>query len=178
MMKLFCSLIVVLTLALDAPVAAAQVGRGGNPSRQEMVQRIERQFQERLARELALDDSQREDLVEVLRTYATARAELLPRRRELAVEIRQLLEGNQSEDRAAELIRELREIREAESDLLEEEEDQLLDVLRPIQVLRLQVLRDQFGAQIRSLGTPEVRGDQGLRRFFFRFNPSPGLPLP
>lgn len=165
----------VALLGVPSSDAVAQVGRlGGNPNRAAIEQRIQRQFQERLARELELTSEQRQELATVLRDYATARAELLPRRRALGLEIRELLEGDQSEDRALELIRELRDLREAEADLLEEEEDRLLDVLSPIQVLRLQALRDQFGEQIRSLGAPPSGGSAPPRRFF-RFQIVPGF---
>lgn len=167
--------VAVALVALHSDDGLAQVGRlGGNPNRAAMEQRIQRQFQERLARELELTADQREDLADVLRDYATARAELLPRRRALGLEMRELLEGDQSEDRALELLRELRDIREAEADLLEEEEDRLLEVLTPIQVLRLQSLRDQFGEQIRSLGEPPAGGGAPPRRFF-RFQIVPGF---
>jgi hypothetical protein len=167
--------IAVALLALHSNDGLAQIGRlGGNPDRAALVQRIERQFQERLARELELSEDQREELTEVLRDYATARSELLPRRRAIGLEIRELLEGDQSEDRALELIQDLREIRREEADLLEEEEDRLLDVLSPIQVLRLQALRDQFGEQIRGLGTPS-QGRGAPPRRFFRFQVIPGF---
>jgi hypothetical protein len=176
MTKFFGALAVtVALLGVPSGDAEAQVGRlGGTPNRAAIVQRIERQFQERLARELELTADQREELATVLRDYATARADLLPRRRALGLEIRELLEGDQSQDRALELIRELREVREAEAELLEEEEDRLLDVLSPIQVLRLQALRDQFGEQIRSLGAPPAGGSSRPRRFF-RFQIVPGF---
>jgi hypothetical protein len=176
MTKVFGALaLAVALLGVHSNDGVAQVGRlGGNPNRAAIEQRIQRQFQERMARELELSADQREELAEVLRDYATARAELLPRRRALGLEIRQLLEGDQSEDRALELIRDLRELREAEAELLAEEEDRLLDVLTPIQVLRLQALRDQFGEQIRSLGTQSPGGGPPPRRFF-RFQIVPGF---
>jgi hypothetical protein len=165
----------VALLCVHSNDGLAQIGRlGGNANRAAIEQRIQRQFQERLSRELALTTEQRDELATVLRDYATARAELLPRRRALGLEIRELLEGDRSEDRALELIRDLREIREAEAELLEEEEDRLLEVLTPIQVLRLQALRDQFGEQIRSLGAPRPEGGTPPRRFF-RFQVIPGF---
>jgi hypothetical protein len=165
----------VALLGAHSSEGVAQVGRlGGNPDRAAIEQRVERQFQERLARELDLSADQREELAEVLRDYATARTELLPRRRALGLEIRALLEGDRSEDRALELIRELRELREAEADLLADEEERLLEVLTPIQVLRLQALRDQLGEQIRTLRAQPPRGGTPPRRFF-RFQIVPGF---
>lgn len=144
-------------LVLQPSHLAAQAGRQGGPpnlTRQEMVQRIQRQFQERIARELQLDDSQRDALTDVFRDFGQARARLLPRRTALAGEIRELLAGERPSDvRATELLQESRQLRQEEARLLEDEEDRLLDVLSPTQVLRLQTLRDQFGEQIRRLGS-------------------------
>lgn len=153
--------------ALDASEAAAQLPRQGPPQgRREMVERIQQRFRDRIARELQLDDGQRELLEEVFPVFAEARAELLPRRRELAREIEAHLEANDvSEDEAMNLIEEVRELRQREAELLLEEEDRLLQVLSPSQVLRLQALRDQFGSQIRRLGgEPRTRGPGGPPR--------------
>ncbi len=130
--------------------------------RRELVDRIQERFRNRIARELQLDDEQREVLGEVLSAYARSRAELLPRRRELERQIAEHLEdGSASEDDAMGLIEEMRALREREAELLLQEEDRLLEALSPSQVLRLQSLRDQFGNQIRRLrgdGGPDGRG--------------------
>ncbi len=142
--------------SLPALEASAQSrDRGSSQSRRETVERIQERFQNRIVRELRLDEEQREVLREVLSAFARSRAELLPRRRELEREIREHLEGGGgSEDVAMNLIEEMRALRQRQADLLLEEEDRLLEALSPSQVLRLQSLRDQFGDQIRRL-----RGD-------------------
>lgn len=152
-----------ITLQCDQGVAQVR-GRGAQLPRQEMVRRIQQRFQERLTRELQLDEEQREVLAEVFAAFGEARAELLPRRREFAREVRQLMTGDLSEDRAMELLLELREIRQQEAALRIEEEDRLLEALTPSQVLHLQTVRDQFGDQIRRLGSPNGPNDLGPRR--------------
>ncbi len=147
--------LVLALLPLPAHHGVAQVrGQGLQLSREEMLQVIQQRFQNRLARSLQLDEGQREELADIFGSFSEARAELQPRRRELRREIRQLLTGDRSEERAMELIQELRGIRQREADLLLEEEDRLLEILTPSQVLRFQTLRDQFGEQIRRLGSP------------------------
>ena len=144
--------------SLPALEASAQP-RDSNSSqdRRELVDRIQERFRNRIARELQLDDEQREVLGEVFSAYARSRAELLPRRRELEREIAEHLEdGSASEEDAMGLIDEMRALREREAELRLQEEDRLLEALSPSQVLRLQSLRDQFGNQIRRL-----RGDVG-----------------
>ena len=130
---------------------------GSSRDRLELVDRIQQRFRNRIARELQLDDEQREWLGEVFSAYARSRAELLPRRRELEREIAEHLDdGGTSEEDAMNLIEEMRALRQREAELRLEEEDRLLEALSPSQVLRLQSLRDQFGNQIRRL-----RGDDG-----------------
>ena len=71
--------------------------------------------------------------------------------------------GDQPEDRAMELIEELRALRQQEADLLIEEENRLLEELGPSRVLRLQSLRDQFRNQVQRLGPPDRREGPGRR---------------
>lgn len=153
---------------LSPVVASAQARtRGPSPSRQELVERIRERFQNRIARELRLDDEQREALGDVFPVFARSRAELLPERREIERRISDHLAGpDGTEEDALGLLEEMRALREREAEMLRQEEDRLLEVLTPSQVLRLQALRDQFGNQIRRLrgdSGPENPGDRPLR---------------
>ena len=158
----------LLALAGLSPiVASAQArARGPSPSRQELVERIRERFQNRLARELRLDDEQREVLGEVFSAFARSRAELLPQRREIERRISDhLAQPDGTEEDALGLLEEMRALREREAALLREEEDRLLEVLTPSQVLRLQTLRDQFGNEIRRLRGGSGPGNPGDRPF-------------
>ncbi len=147
------------TLQYDQGVAQVR-GRGAGLPRQEVERRIQQRFQERLTRELQLNEEQREVLFDIFAAFGEERAEFLPLRRELERRRRQLMTGDGAEDRAMELLLELREIRQQEAALRIDEEDRLLEALAPSQVLQLQNLRDQFGNQIRGLGLPN--GPNGL----------------
>lgn len=151
------------TIQYDQGVAQVR-GRGSQLPRQEMERRIQQRFQERLTRELQLNEEQREVLFDVFAAFGEERAELLPRRREFERRSRQLMTGDRSEDRAMELLLELREIRQQEVALRIDEEDRLLEALTPSQVLQLQNLRDQFGDQIRRLSLPNGPNGPGPRR--------------
>lgn len=71
------------------------------------------------------------------------------------------------------LIEEGRALRAREEQLLMQEEERLLEFLEPSQVLLLQILRDQFGDLIESLGnrddlerfSREGRGAPGISEF-------------
>lgn len=142
----------------------AQVeGPGREMSRQEMLRSLQGQYEARIARELSLDEEQRAVLVIVFREFGEARAALLPRRLEVMRQVNQLLGDTIPEDRALTLLRDLRELREAEASLLIAEEERLLEALSASQVLRLQVLRDQFGDRIRILRAGDSPGAFGPR---------------
>ncbi len=121
-------------------------------------------FQERITRELGLSEEQREALVEIFADFREDRAALLPRRMELMRETRLVLSdpddlgSEERQERARSVILQARELRMEEADILLREEEALLRVLAPSQVLHFQVLRDQFTVRIRGLaGEGEAR---------------------
>ena len=79
-----------------------------------------------------------------------------------------------SDDEARRLILEARALRETETQLMHDEEERLLTVLQPSQVLLLQFLRDQFGGRIRSLGDRDGQNPFGGRGG----GPQGGTPRP
>lgn len=121
-------------------------------------------FQERISRELGLSEEQGAALVEIFADFREDRAALLPRRLELMRETRLVLNdpddlgGEDREELARRVILRARELRREEADILLREEEALLGVLAPSQVLHFQVLRDQFTVRIRGLeGEGEAR---------------------
>jgi len=124
-------------------------------SRQEMLQRLHAQFEARIAEELELTEEQRELLPQVMAEFGQARGELTPLRMSFMARVGHLLVHDGPEDEAMALIREGRMLRERESQLLLNEEERLLETLRPSQVLLLQVIRDQFGDYVRALSVRE-----------------------
>ena len=167
--RIAATMVLSASAVLSPIVASAQArARGPSPTRQELVERIRERFENRIARELRLDDEQREVLGEVFSVFARSRAELLPQRREIERRISDHLTAGPdgAEEDALGLLEEMRALREREAELLREEEDRLLEVLTPSQVLRLQALRDQFGNQIRRLrgdSSPRIPGDRPFR---------------
>jgi len=168
----------ILTLVLMGTASpSVLLAQGGGSaldqmSRQELLQHIQRQFEERIAEELELTAEQRAMLPGVMADFARARAELQPRRAAFMARVGALLVSNGPEDEAMALIREGRSLRDSESALLLAEEERLLQVLDPSQVLLLQVLRDQFGDLIRVVGA----GMQGSGGHGFSFPQAPTRP--
>ncbi|MEX0935702.1 MAG: hypothetical protein WD013_02280 [Gemmatimonadota bacterium] len=138
----------LLLLTAASPLFAQNGGSDGDMDREEMLERVETYFQERLARELRIEPEQRSAFMAALSEFGESRGELFPRKRELMGEVRRYLREGGSETEAEALIEDLRAIREREAALLIEEEDRLLEILRPSQVLRLQILREQFQNEI------------------------------
>jgi len=172
----------ILTLVLmSTGLPSGLLAQGGGSSldqmsRQELLQHLQRQFEERIAEELKLTAEQREMLPGVMADFARARAELQPRRSAFMSRVGALLVADGSEEEAMALIREGRSLRDSESALLLAEEERLLQVLDPSQVLLLQVLRDQFGDMIRAVGASAQGGLPGSGGRSWSFPQGPSRP--
>ena len=142
------------TALLSAPVTA-QVGgrRGGGQDRAQLEERVRAQMGRLMRERLGLDQDQEARLSAVMQDFDGRRRELAgqeqaARRRVQAV----LLEGGTDNDEARALITRMWELRAQEAQLFRSEQEALLDVLSPVQVLRLQELRQELGQRIRALG--------------------------
>jgi Spy/CpxP family protein refolding chaperone len=154
MSRIFLALMVVGLIHVPAEGEAQQRGprMDREMSREQMQERVQQGFEERMARALDLSEEQRARMREELSDFREARRGLMPQRRELQMQTRLFMRGDRDDDeRARELIRARRELREAELRLQRDEEERLLRILTPSQVLRMQMLRDEFGERIRSL---------------------------
>ncbi len=145
----------ILALALLASRSrGAEAQRGQQRSEREQLENRVRVQMGRLMRErLGLDEAEAQRLSEVVQSFEVRRRELFgqeqaTRRRVEAL----LLEGSNDQEAARELITRMWELRAEEAQLFREEQEALLDVLTPVQVLRLQELRQDLGRRIRELG--------------------------
>ncbi|MEX1259089.1 MAG: hypothetical protein WEG36_15950 [Gemmatimonadota bacterium] len=160
------SLLLALLAAGASPVAA-QPGPD-QMTRQELLQRIQREFEEQIARELVLSDEQRAELPGILSEFGAARRELGDMRGAFMDRVAAILEADTDDPvQSLALIEEGRALRNLEEQLLVREEERLLDILEPSQVLLLQIVRDQFGDLIQSVGNRDAvarfsRGGRGL----------------
>ncbi|MBM4185338.1 MAG: hypothetical protein FJ207_14170 [Gemmatimonadetes bacterium] len=146
---------VVLLLAASPLGASAQGGAQRRPSgdRAQLEERVRAQMGRVMRERLGLTEEQATRLSEVTQEFEEERREIFAleqatRRRVQAL----LLEGGTDQDEARELIARMGELREREARLFRDEQDTLLDVLTPVQVLRLQELRQDLGQRIRALG--------------------------
>lgn len=147
-------LVVAVVCATASPVDAQNRGnrRGSPQDREELMERIRARMASMMQERLGLTDAESERLSEIVQSFEArrrelARTEMAARRRVEAFESN----GDVTEAEAAELIRQLVELRREEVLLFEAELEALHEVLTPVQVLELQALREQMGRRIRSL---------------------------
>ena len=142
-------------------------GRRGGADRAQLEERVRAQMGRVMRERLGLDEEQAARLSEVTQDFDGQRRELFDleqatRRRVQAL----LLEGGNDQGEASELITRMGELREREAELFRSEQEALLEVLTPVQVLRLQELRQDLGQRIRALGgrNGEPGGGRGSAR--------------
>lgn len=160
-----------LTLPWAGTVSAQRGGPGGRGAEREAMQeRIRERFGEIVRRQLGLDRSTQQALLEAVRASERARRALLGREMELRGRLREQAEMFPRRDppplldptQAREVLREMAAIREAEIRLFREEQERLLQVLTPPQLVRFYALREDLAQRIRRLrrGPPGPGGER------------------
>lgn len=148
-------------VVLATPLSAQDRGdrRPGPRDREAMEQRVRAQMARMIREELGLSEAEYEPVAEVMRRYheerrTLVRSEQATRRRVEAL----LLEGGEDTREARELLDRLVELREEEAAIFREEQEALLEVLTPAQVLELHAVRERIVRRIRAF-----RGRRGGR---------------
>ena len=124
--------------------------RPGPQERPELERQLRERFEGMVARELGLDPGTAAQLREVSAEFVEPRRELSRRQRQLQMRMRST--GTiLSEDRAREVLDELVAVKRDEVDLLKMEQERLLEILTPPQLVRFYSLREQFAQRIQRL---------------------------
>jgi Spy/CpxP family protein refolding chaperone len=136
-----------------------------------MERAIRERFETMVWRELGLDEGQREALAAAVQEFREPRRDVSQRQ----VRLERRLAGTGallSEDQAREVLAELVAVKRAEVELLAREQERLLEVLTPPQLVRFYTLREQLGRRIRRLreNRPGGGGPPG------RSSPAESLP--
>lgn len=163
-------------LACAGPLAAQRMppaGRGAPPDRAQLEQRIRAQMGRMMRQRLGLDDEQAARLSQVVQDFDGRRRELLTEEQATRQRVDTLLRASPVDETEAKvLLDRMADLRVQEAQLLRAEQEALLDVLTPSQVLELQVLRQDIGRRIRALrGGPGGNRRQGRAQ-----RPPPGGP--
>lgn len=179
-----------LLLALAAAVVAwpaaldgqqGQQGRRGDVDRERLEQRIRAQMGRMMRERLGLDEEEATRLAAVVQDFDARRRALFVEEQATRRSVETFLnQGTDDQPQALSLIERVTELRLQEAQLFQEEQEALLDVLTPTQLLELQDLRQELGQRIRALrggrgGDSDRRRGPGPGPGAFRDGPR-GLP--
>jgi Spy/CpxP family protein refolding chaperone len=156
-----------LIAAVTAPGSAdAQQRRRGDtpPDRAQIEQRIRAQMGRMMQERLGLSQDEAARLSEVVQGFDARRGELVRREQETRRQVDEITRAGGSDSEARALLERQSELRMEEARLFGEEQQALLGVLSPAQVLELQDLRQDIGRRIRALrGGGRGDGQDGPR---------------
>jgi hypothetical protein len=133
------------------PAQQAEPPRSGEISRQDMVQRVIRQYEHRMMRELGLDAQQLEQVQAIMGEFRPLRYGLMQERRDLRTRVRDEGRSGLDPSEAQRILDRTQALREREVELQKEEERRLLEILDARQVIGLQLLREDLVEQIRRI---------------------------
>ena len=154
----------LLSLTVVAPLAAqrgppmGRRGQGGN--RAQLEQAVRARMAEMMQQRLGLTEEEGVRLSGAVEEFEghrrqVGRQEQALRRRAEAL----MLEGADDQTEATELLQRMSELRLEETELFRAEQEALLEILTPVQVLRLLQMREQLGQRIQRLRGQSGRGD-------------------
>jgi Spy/CpxP family protein refolding chaperone len=163
-------------------VRPAQSPPGAHQSmeaRQQLMNRVQRDFERNLARELGLSTEQMASLRRVTFEFWGPRSELMRERGQLRAAMERLSQATTADEAAARrLLDRHRALRARELELQRQEEERLLEFLTPGQLLGLHRMRDELSQQIRRLETEVQQRRGGPGSGGPPWGPRPGGPDP
>ena len=165
--RLGLAFLAALIAGAPTDLAAQRGGRGQGPPgqgqgrRAELQRQIQQRFTRALEEQLGLEEEETAEVGQVLQSFQERRRELARERQNVRVRLRVLgreeLGGAELTDESARAaLDNLLRVAEEEARLFAEEQAALLEILSPVQVLKLQQLREQMAERLRGL-----RGGQG-----------------
>jgi Spy/CpxP family protein refolding chaperone len=119
--------------------------------RREVMASVQAEHERRLVEELGITRAQGTELRALLYRYREARMQIMGERAQIREDLVRHGEVGGSEADAQRILDRMRALRARELEMQRSEEEALLDILTPSQILQMQVLRDRFSEQIRQL---------------------------
>jgi Spy/CpxP family protein refolding chaperone len=125
-----------------------------------MEQRIQSRFDLMVRDQLELSDEQGQQLGDIVEGFLQRRQELALRERQvrgtvLSLGTRSAEEGEFSDEEATDALQEMVRLREEETSLFREEQEALVGVLTPQQLVRFVVMRGQLAERIQRIRSGE-----------------------
>jgi hypothetical protein len=143
----------------------------GQDDRRETMARVQAEHERRMVEELGITRAQGTLLRALLHRYRETRMQIMAERAQIREDLVRHSEVGGSEGDAQRILDRMRALRARELEMQRAEEEALLDILTPSQILQMQVLRDRFSEQIRQL----ERSRAGGRPREHREEPSEGV---
>lgn len=136
-------------------LAAQRQQRGPGPrtgDRAELEGRVRARFAEMMKERLGLTDDQSQALGRAVDSFRDRRRQLNADDQALRAHMQaMLMESDPAPDEARELLMRMEEIRAEEARLFQEEQQALLEVLTPVQLVRFHAMREQLSQRIQQL---------------------------
>ena len=157
--RLFATAI-LMTATVAGPLSGQDQppGRRGPPPEQraQLEERIRTRISRMVEERLELTEDEAMSLSAVVRRFDRRRRDLMRRESVVRRQVAALIEADRGDEEvAAGLLASLIDLRQTESRLLVEEQAALREVLSPMKVLQVQLLREEFGRRIRRLQSGE-----------------------
>lgn len=134
--------------------------------RAQLERRVRAQMGEMIKRRLGLTEEEHASLGEIAEEFMPLRRRLARVEQAVRLKVEALaLEAPTNDAEASELLARLVDLRRQDAELFVQEQDRMLEVLTPLQVLQMHVLREELGERIRRLrggrGNPGGNGTPG-----------------
>lgn len=135
-----------------------QVEREDPDARRQMMARVQAEHERRMVEALGLTTAQSTELRGLLIRYRESRMELMRERASIRQDLARHGEAGGTDGEARRILDRMRALRARELEMQRAEEEALMEILSPSQILQLQVLRDHFSERIRQLEGDRPRG--------------------
>jgi len=139
--------------ALGTGLTAQRIPPGNrNPQRMELERRVRERYATMVKERLGLSEEQSLQLEQTVESFREPRERLMADEQALRRRIEAILiEQDPSEDEARSLLRRMQDLRVEETRVFQGEQEALLQILTPIQVVRFHAIREQLGQRIQQL---------------------------
>ena len=149
---LVCALAAVVAAPASGESQRVPPGSGGVQGREELERRVQARFAEMMRQRLGLTAAEAQQLNQTVESFAGERRRLLVEEETVRRRAQAFLgERNATEADATALLSRMRELRHQEARLFQAEQEALLTVLTPIQVVQFLGMRAELGERIQQL---------------------------
>jgi len=152
------ALVGALTLAPIFVSAQVTPPPGGQRQRMELERRLQLGFQRSIQSQLGLSQETMLRVRGVMQSFQEERQDLNRAQASLRYRLRDPELSDMGEDEAKALIQEMVDLQQRELDLYKKEQEELLRVLPPVQLIRFYRLRDDMGQRVQQLRQGRGRG--------------------